>query len=278
MNLSEVVENETLVSTTPASCFFEPPPMIHIRFWLVTVFGSSVSFISIINNILLFYVFFTRKHHRMSHNLYLLLLAFFDIFVSMAYILLMSVNILMDYLVSPTLMQIWYSYMVPMITISHVAMTSSSFLIVCASFERYCLTVNSSILPFAQKNRKYIAAFAVFAGVVSKGTMCLEFEFYDIPECKGLMTQTQMGYTDLVTKTPYNVVWRFWYRNFVTIIAPFFILAYFNIRIVKELTRHTKMTVCHLAGKALVEQAKRKVILDYCSETHLHFEIVLKPA
>ncbi|KAK6017838.1 hypothetical protein OSTOST_16632, partial [Ostertagia ostertagi] len=74
--------------------------------------------------------------------------------------------------------------MVPMITISHVAMTSSSFLIVCASFERYCLTVNSPFLPFAQK-----------------------------------------------------------YRNFVTVFAPFFILAYFNIRIVKALTKHTKMTM-----------------------------------
>ncbi|VDM70368.1 unnamed protein product, partial [Strongylus vulgaris] len=127
---------------------------------------------------------YLTKHHRTSHNLYLMLLAFFDIFVSTAYILLMSVNILIDYLVSATLMQIWYSYMVPMITISHVAMTSSSFLIVCASFERYCLTVKSPKLPFAQRNRKYIAAFAILLGVISKGTICLEYKFYDIPECE----------------------------------------------------------------------------------------------
>ncbi|CAJ0603678.1 unnamed protein product [Cylicocyclus nassatus] len=265
--MNDSLFNESLVSTTPESCHFDPPPMTNIRFWLVTVFGSTVSFISICNNVLLFYVFSSRKHHRTSHNLYLMLLAFFDIFVSMAYIALMSVNILIDYLISPTLMQIWFSYMVPMITISHVAMTSSSFLIVCASFERYCLTVKSSILPFAQRNRKYIAAFAILLGVISKGTMCLEFEFYEIPECEGLITQTQMGYTDLVTKTPYNVVWRFWYRNFVTIIAPFFILAYFNIRIVKALTRHTKMTVCQLAGNALVEQAKRKATARAATRT-----------
>lgn len=48
-----------------------------------------------------------RKHHRSNHNVYLMLLAFFDIFVSTAYILLMSVNVLIDYLVSPVLMQIW---------------------------------------------------------------------------------------------------------------------------------------------------------------------------
>ncbi|EYC20470.1 hypothetical protein Y032_0022g640 [Ancylostoma ceylanicum] len=258
MNDSDITD-ESMVPTTPEICNYEQPPMTNIRFWLVTVFGSTVSFISIVNNILLFYVFFSKKHHRTSHNVYLMLLAFFDIFVSTAYILLMSVNILIDYLISPTLMQIWYSYMVPMITISHVAMTSSSFLIVCASFERYCLTVNSTFLPFAQKNRKFIAAFAILLGVISKGTMCLEFEFFDIPECEGLITETQMRYPDFVINTPYNVVWRFWYRNLATIIAPFFILAYFNIRIVKALTKHTKMTVCQLAGNALVEKAKRKM-------------------
>ncbi|KAK6019190.1 hypothetical protein OSTOST_15184 [Ostertagia ostertagi] len=103
-----------------------------------------------------------------------------------------------------------FSYMVPMITISHVAMTSSSFLIVCASFERYCLTVNSPFLPFAQNNRKLIAGFAILFGVISKGTMCFEFEFYDLPECEGLITQTQMRYPDFVFETPYHIVWRFW--------------------------------------------------------------------
>ncbi|KAK6021489.1 hypothetical protein OSTOST_12838, partial [Ostertagia ostertagi] len=163
MEMNETVLNESLVSTTPESCYFEQPPMINIRFWLVTVFGSTVSFISIMNNVLLFYVFISRKHHRSNHNVYLMLLAFFDIFVSTAYILLMSVNVLIDYLISARLMQIWFSYMVPMITISHVAMTSSSFLIVCASFERYCLTVNSPFLPFAQNNRKLIAGLQFFS-------------------------------------------------------------------------------------------------------------------
>ncbi|KAJ1347485.1 hypothetical protein KIN20_002549 [Parelaphostrongylus tenuis] len=149
--------------------------------------------------------------------------------------------------------------MVPMITISHVAITSSSFLVVCTSFERYCLTVNSSFLPFAQKNRKVIASFAILLGVISKGTMCLEFEFIDLSECEGLITQTKIRYPDFVFNTPYNVVWRFWYRNFVTVFAPFFILAYFNIRIVRALTKHTKMTVCQLTGNESLVLAERKV-------------------
>lgn len=52
--------NETIESTTPESCYYEQPPMTNVRFWLVTVFGSSVSLFSVINNMILFYLFTTR--------------------------------------------------------------------------------------------------------------------------------------------------------------------------------------------------------------------------
>ncbi|VDO34980.1 unnamed protein product [Heligmosomoides polygyrus] len=58
--MDETTANGSLVSTTPESCYFEQPPMMNIRFWLVAVFGSTVSFISIINNVILFYVFISR--------------------------------------------------------------------------------------------------------------------------------------------------------------------------------------------------------------------------
>lgn len=71
-----------------------------------------------------------------------------------------------------------FSYMVPVITISHIGITSSSFLILAATFERYCITVTSKYVHFAQRNRKKIAVFAILMGVISKGTMCLEFKVY----------------------------------------------------------------------------------------------------
>lgn len=65
--------------------------------------------------------------------------------------------------------------MIPMITISHIAMTSSSFLIVAATLERYCISTNSKYLSLVQRNRKWIAFIAVCFGIISKGTMALEF-------------------------------------------------------------------------------------------------------
>ncbi|PIO67467.1 hypothetical protein TELCIR_10781, partial [Teladorsagia circumcincta] len=45
-----------------------------------------------------------------------------------------------------------FTYMIPMITVSHIAMTASSFLMVAASFERYCVTVHPHVTKFLNRN------------------------------------------------------------------------------------------------------------------------------
>lgn len=62
--------------------------------------------------------------------LYLALLAFFDVWMALAYIPLMSLNLFVDYYKSVVLLRAWFAYMLPMITVSHIAMTASSFLMV----------------------------------------------------------------------------------------------------------------------------------------------------
>lgn len=68
------------------------------------------------------------------------------------------------------------AYVVPMMTMSHVAITASSFLIVFATVERYCITVSNHYVEFLRKNRALIALMAVIIGVVTKGTLLLELK------------------------------------------------------------------------------------------------------
>lgn len=65
--------------------------------------------------------------------------------------------------------------MVPLITVSHIAMTASSFLIVAASLERYIVTVHPRYAKAVHRHRATIAAASVALGVLSKFTMALEF-------------------------------------------------------------------------------------------------------
>uniref|UniRef100_A0A8R1EAZ6 G-protein coupled receptors family 1 profile domain-containing protein n=1 Tax=Caenorhabditis japonica TaxID=281687 RepID=A0A8R1EAZ6_CAEJA len=93
-------------------------------------------------------------------------------------------------------------------------------------------------------NRKLIALCAIFLGIISKGTISIEFELVHHEQCFGQMTATTMKFREFVYDTQYHYLFRFWYRNFVTVFAPFFILLYLNIRIVKALTTYSTATVC----------------------------------
>lgn len=68
------------------------------------------------------------------------------------------------------------TYVVPMLTTSHIAITTGSFLIVFATVERYLITISHSFTSKLCSNRKSVALFAVFIGVFTKGTMLLEIQ------------------------------------------------------------------------------------------------------
>ncbi|VDM52973.1 unnamed protein product [Angiostrongylus costaricensis] len=206
------------------------------------------------------------KSYRSSHCLYLALLAFFDIFIAGAYIPLMSLNIVVDYWKSVVLLRAWFSYMIPMITVSHIAMTASSFLMVAASFERYCVTVHPQCTKFLNRNsivlivflvahsRNRIAAASVFLGVATKCTHPFEFEVTYVPECLGTMGEYTLGLSTLALDEIYNAYWRIWFRSVFTILIPFFLLAFMNIRIVLV----TQRSEFQFLSSHKLSQAKRK--------------------
>ncbi|KJH53446.1 hypothetical protein DICVIV_00384 [Dictyocaulus viviparus] len=197
---------------------------------------------------------YERKSYRSSHCLYLALLAFFDIFIAGAYIPLMSLNLVVDYWRSVILLRAWFTYMIPMITVSHIAMTASSFLMVAASFERYCVTVHPHLTKFLNRNRYRIAAVSVFLGVATKCTHPFEFEITYVPECLDTMGEYTLGLSALALDEIYNAYWRIWFRSVFTILIPFFLLAFMNIRIVLVIQR----TDFQFLSSHKLSEAKRK--------------------
>lgn len=207
----------------------EDTELITERFYLVAVLGTTVSLISIFENLFLLLLFAKSRRHRESGSFYLMLLALSDVFVSGTYILLMSVKVFYIYTNSFSLQWLWsvslhiwlsfnlfpfhlfityfplilsqpilvkyygdfkllfycsyatpnncrMTYVVPMLTTSHIAITTGSFLIVFATVERYFITISHSMTNWLCSNRKAIALFAVFIGVSTKGTMLLEIK------------------------------------------------------------------------------------------------------
>uniref|UniRef100_W6NCU4 Protein Y40C5A.4, isoform a n=1 Tax=Haemonchus contortus TaxID=6289 RepID=W6NCU4_HAECO len=183
------------------------------RFFLAVVFGVALSIISICFNSFIFVVFVTSKQHRNSYNLYLLLLSLFDVFIGVSYIAVISNNVLINWTASYKLKAIWVSYMVPMLTISHIGITASTYLITFAAIERYCITVNSNKVAFLQHHRKTIAFIAVMAGMISKGTMLEEVTIRTNPQCIGMFNEWEVKPSDLVIENVlFNKIWRFYFR------------------------------------------------------------------
>ncbi|VDM36790.1 unnamed protein product [Toxocara canis] len=238
-------------------CFYAQPEFLVERFWLVTVSGTTIASISIIENLFLFLVLVTKRHHRNSHSLYLVLLAFFDVSVAGAYIPLMSLSHLVDYMQSVVLLRAWFFYMIPMITVSHIAMTSSSFLILSASFERFCITVMPHRMKCLNRYRGQIATAAVILGIVTKSTLAFEFSIKYHEECVDTMAEYALELSALATDPTYNLLWRLWFRNVVTILLPFFLLAFMNAR--TAITLHTSQFILQDMQKLSEAQRKSRV-------------------
>lgn len=128
---------------------------------LVGVVGAVIAFISVCFNTFLFVVLCRNPRHRHSHLVYLMFLSVADIFLSAAYILLFPVNLYMDYFASELLAAAWWSYMRIMITISHVFISTSAFLICAAAFERFVLFGR-----FLFKNNQYLKVHNNFKNCV----------------------------------------------------------------------------------------------------------------
>jgi len=105
--MNEVMAPMNETTSVSDTCYYERPALIHVKFWMVAVCGTTISALSTIENSILFIVFVRNRHHRNSPALYLLLLAFFDIFMSISYVLLMSVNVLVDYYELVWLYRLW---------------------------------------------------------------------------------------------------------------------------------------------------------------------------
>ncbi|VDL63192.1 unnamed protein product [Nippostrongylus brasiliensis] len=148
--------------------------------------------------------------------------------------------------------------MVPMLTVSHIAITASTYLVTCAAIERYCITVNSDKVNFLQNHRKAIAFIAVMAGVISKGTILKEVTITTNPECIGMLNEWSVSPSDLIIQHPlFNKIWRFYFRNIFTILAPFFILLYLNAGL--QAHSNSSKSVSQAEDKQSFKQKKARI-------------------
>lgn len=100
---------------------------------------------------------------------------YFRIVYLVSYILLFPVNLFMDYFESELLAQIWWTCLRPMLTLCHVAISSSALLLLAATFERF-LIISRIRSQFSTKFRLILSSLALFFALAAKGPMFFELE------------------------------------------------------------------------------------------------------
>ncbi|KAF1763743.1 hypothetical protein GCK72_003688 [Caenorhabditis remanei] len=213
------------------NCSIIPPEFN--RLMLVGVVGAVIAFISVCFNTFLFVVLFRNPRHRHSHLIYLMFLSVADIFLSASYILLFPVNLYMDYFASEWLAAAWWSYMRIMITISHVFISTSAFLICAAAFERY-ITISKIACQFARHHRLIIIVACLCIAIVAKGPMYFEVEVVPNANCTGVTSLTAIP-SEFSESEPYKTAYKFWFRNLLTVALPFIMCFYLNFAIMHRL-------------------------------------------
>ena len=153
--------NGSVNETTLLACDSATPYLVP-RFYLVSVFGSLLAGVAILESLLLMWVLFTRPIFRRSYFVYFGALAVADLLVGIGYVAVIAVSMIFEFYHDVNLMHIWvrfrvirtcfsphsiqYSYVIAATTISQVSLLVPPYLLLAASLERYLSVLGLSNL------------------------------------------------------------------------------------------------------------------------------------
>uniref|UniRef100_A0A7E4UN50 G_PROTEIN_RECEP_F1_2 domain-containing protein n=1 Tax=Panagrellus redivivus TaxID=6233 RepID=A0A7E4UN50_PANRE len=229
-------ENET-----SAECEVQMLQFIEFKFFLVGCLGSTIAIVSIVHNLLLFYTFVSSSLLRRRNLTYLTCLSLCDIFIGISYIGIMSIQVYSEYFQVVPLYVLWHQCLNVAFAVSNITLTTASFLLVAATFERYLQTIkmgSGKILRFVARHRNAGVFLSFLGGIIFRGSVFFEIEVYNNHECQGFAS-TGVKLSDIVQFWWYDI-YRFWIRRIMTIFVPFFVLAYCNAAIVYSLQENER--------------------------------------
>lgn len=136
-------------------------------------------------------------------------------------------------------------------------MTASAFLMVAASFERFCFTCWERGIAFVNRYRKHIAGTAIFLGFIAKISLYFEFHIVRVEKCVGTMVEYRLNMSELGGNYYYSLIWKVTMRNLISIWVPFLLLFCTNIVIINKLRKQEVEPVVQL--KLNEVQKRRRV-------------------
>lgn len=235
-NLSSSSSN-SLLNSSLADCLYEPMEYLKEKFVIVGVLGTFVCIVGMGLNLLAAYLLGRLVLRNPSPLLYLFTLALLDVYFLLGYILMFSVQIYFDYFHSLLLYQWWNAYLPVVFTLGKIVQTASTYLLVCASVERFmdvdgfcgahlkCFTLQRLTVILT-----VLTSAVVFRGI---GYWALQVNYF--PNCTGFASHS-VGPSELGMHPTYRN-FNFYSVSVFQVFLPFCVLLFMNTGIIFKIRR-----------------------------------------
>jgi len=238
-DISEIVGNpdEYFMET---ECAYNGTEYLHIKIYLIGVFGTAVALLNMFFNSFYTLVFVKNKSLRLSPLYYFGILAILDIILAINYILLMSVPVYFDQFGLLWLYHLFLAYLVPMMTISNTAMFGSMLLIFMATVERLLRTSKApkveAFRHLIERRRPAVCFICICFAFFYKFCTYFELAHAENPNCTEWSKYDVIA-TPLAMHPDYRFWWMFLTRNLFDRVLPFIALILMNVIIIRALKK-----------------------------------------
>ncbi|KHN81165.1 Rhodopsin, GQ-coupled [Toxocara canis] len=225
------------------------------RFALVVYVGTPIAFVGIFFNAILLVMFSSKEHLR--HSFYLLVLAIFDMMICVIYIPFFTIDALAIFQSIETLHHIWHSYVMQLYGLSRVVQFASTYVVLCATIERFVYVSGIQSLNFLITDRGRGATVAVVLLVVLILRVPAFFDYSIVYENRCPPFQDYMFVPYLTAYDDY-IMYNFYVMTILQIFLPFVLLFVLNIVIILLTRRRLYQTAY---GQHLVEMPRISLML-----------------
>uniref|UniRef100_A0A1I7YS46 G_PROTEIN_RECEP_F1_2 domain-containing protein n=1 Tax=Steinernema glaseri TaxID=37863 RepID=A0A1I7YS46_9BILA len=227
-----------LQSSTNSMLFqYEMYPLARFVF---VMFSATIAALGTVGNLLLVYIFVTRRYPNTPPTLYPLILAMLDTLMCTLYILLFGVDAAVVFLHVESLFVLYYSYIVPAFVLSRMTQLAIPYMLIFATLERF-VWINPSGHAVLQKMYSTRGRY-VTVGVTLFVCACLRLptawatKVFEHESCPDFFRTKTTGAAEWVGESFVYHILDFHFLSIVQTVVPFFVLLTFNVIIVRKLT------------------------------------------
>ncbi|KAE9551956.1 hypothetical protein FO519_004832 [Halicephalobus sp. NKZ332] len=263
-------------------CSYNGTEYLHIKIYLIGVFGTMVALLNMFFNSFYTLVFVKNKSLRSSPLYYFGILAILDIILAINYILLMSVPVYFDQFGLLWLYHLFLGYLVPMMTISNTAMFGSMLLILMATVERLLRTSKSpkveTFRHFLEGKRPVVCFICISFAFLYKLCTYFELAHAENSNCTEWSRYDVIA-TPLAMHPDYRFWWMFLTRNVFDRVLPFIALILMNVMIIRTLKKEQNNNKSNLkdATRALIALVSLYIVGQTLQVTITVWEFWSKP-